>query len=325
MINNDSTLCKKFFVVENCEEEFGSWLFLEYSNIANLVSGLYGQKENIDFNLMITNFNFQNQDDPHFLLFLEKVKSIYKNKVQVNQQKIMHTPNTIPKERICLLDMRAETTLNQEDLNKFDYFLYGGILGDHPPKDRTKNLRDQGYEIRRLGVHQMPTDVAIHTSKMILEGQSMFENINFITDPNIPIEVIVTDPVYNFLSDFYIKNLNEFVKYFNEMNEEKKKLLFKEDLEKVEKMMSSEFNLDILFRCLKFDPNYYVNENTNLLDFSKIDSNKFEEIYSMTGFRYIADKYFSWKIGKNAVYNFPLVSPGMLKLWKNYFSESLFN
>ncbi len=36
------------------------------------------------------------------------------------------------------------------------------------------------------------------------------------------------------------------------------------------------------------------------------------------------DKYFSWKIGKNAVYNFPLVSPGMLKLWKNYFSESLF-
>jgi len=37
------------------------------------------------------------------------------------------------------------------DKNKFDVFIFGGILGDHPPRDRTKVLRDLGFELRGLG------------------------------------------------------------------------------------------------------------------------------------------------------------------------------
>ena len=39
--------------------------------------------------------------------------------------------------RVCLLDPRATEVLAPEDADKFDVFLYGGILGDDPPRDRT--------------------------------------------------------------------------------------------------------------------------------------------------------------------------------------------
>lgn len=38
--------------------------------------------------------------------------------------------------RICLLDMRGDKNLAPEDAENFDCFMFGGILGDHPPKDR---------------------------------------------------------------------------------------------------------------------------------------------------------------------------------------------
>lgn len=36
----------------------------------------------------------------------------------------------VPLERICLLDSEADETLCPEDKEKFDYFLFGGILGN---------------------------------------------------------------------------------------------------------------------------------------------------------------------------------------------------
>ena len=40
------------------------------------------------------------------------------------------------KERVCLLDPAAEDELRSEDGEKFDVFLFGGILGDDPPRGR---------------------------------------------------------------------------------------------------------------------------------------------------------------------------------------------
>lgn len=43
--------------------------------------------------------------------------------------------------QICLMDMRAQETLNTGDDKVFQMFIIGGILGDNPPRDRTFGLR----------------------------------------------------------------------------------------------------------------------------------------------------------------------------------------
>lgn len=90
-------------------------------------------------------------------------------------------------QRVCLLDMRAELSLTPEDKGLFDYYLFGGILGDHPPRDRTKQLRDCNYPLRHLGLLQMPTNTALNVVKLIIEDSKRLEDLMFIDNPDIPI------------------------------------------------------------------------------------------------------------------------------------------
>ena len=82
----------------------------------------------------------------------------------------------VDKARVCLLDPRAEKELAPEDAEHFDLFLYGGILGDDPPRDRTGELRKLGFEGRHLGPVQMTTDTAVGVTKIVVEdgGESRF-------------------------------------------------------------------------------------------------------------------------------------------------------
>lgn len=66
----------------------------------------------------------------------------------------------IPISKVCLLDPRAPRVLSPADgaPGVFEYFLFGGILGDDPPRDRTGELRKLGFETRHLGSVQMTTD-----------------------------------------------------------------------------------------------------------------------------------------------------------------------
>ena len=77
----------------------------------------------------------------------------------------------IPKERVCLLDPRAEKVLSPEDGETFDVFLYGGILGDDPPRDRTGELRKLGFAGRHLLEKQMTTDTAVGVTKIAVEDK----------------------------------------------------------------------------------------------------------------------------------------------------------
>lgn len=78
----------------------------------------------------------------------------------------------IPQARVCLLDPKAERVIAPEDADKFDVFLYGGILGDDPPRDRTGELRALGFEGRHLGPVQMTTDTALGVTKKVVEDGS---------------------------------------------------------------------------------------------------------------------------------------------------------
>lgn len=44
------------------------------------------------------------------------------------------------KERVCLLDPSAEQEMSPADAESFDVFLFGGILGDDPPRGMSKAI-----------------------------------------------------------------------------------------------------------------------------------------------------------------------------------------
>jgi ribosome biogenesis SPOUT family RNA methylase Rps3 len=90
---------------------------------------------------------------------------------------------SVPFNKICLMDLRAEKELSPSDSEQFSVFIFGGILGDHPPKDRTKYLRDIGFEKRHLGPIQMSTDTALLTTKLIIENKIPIDKIPFIVEP----------------------------------------------------------------------------------------------------------------------------------------------
>lgn len=90
------------------------------------------------------------------------------------------------KNRVCLLDPAAETDLEPLDADKFDYFVFGGILGSHPRIDRTGILRRKyGFAGRRLGALQMTTDTAVRVTQKIVEDKTKFEDIKFLDYPEI--------------------------------------------------------------------------------------------------------------------------------------------
>ncbi len=91
----------------------------------------------------------------------------------ISQLLAAHDP-PIPVGRVCLLDPKAPAVLAPEDgePGRFDFFLFGGILGDDPPLDRTGALRKLGFEGRHLGPVQMTTDTALAVTKLVVEDKS---------------------------------------------------------------------------------------------------------------------------------------------------------
>jgi len=89
----------------------------------------------------------------------------------------------IPLEKVCLLDMRATQSLSPADANEFDVFLFGGILGDNPPRDRTSVIRRPEIKSRQLGVWQLPTDTALLMTKLVVENGVNMDDIPTIDEP----------------------------------------------------------------------------------------------------------------------------------------------
>ncbi|ANB12333.1 Sfm1p [Sugiyamaella lignohabitans] len=140
------------------EEGFSEWTRLEYLAIARDIGGE---------NLFLTSIA-QSVEVPQELIAAG---------IQWTHHDITKFANIDPAftaERVCLLDPAATQELVPEDNEKFDYFLFGGILGDHPPRDRTGELRKHGYVGRHLGKTQMTTDTAVRVTNIVLSEQSTY-------------------------------------------------------------------------------------------------------------------------------------------------------
>lgn len=95
----------------------------------------------------------------------------------------------VPISKVCLLDPRAERVLSPADgaPGAFEFFLFGGILGDDPPRDRTGELRQLGFETRHLGSVQMTTDTALGVTKIIVDDKIPLDEISYVVRPRFPL------------------------------------------------------------------------------------------------------------------------------------------
>ena len=157
----------KWFVIEHMETGLFDWCVCEYLQAAKYVS-LRGNRVVItNAQVFLRNADSKSQEflkkliagleqaghQNSFYFGPEPLKSSFnkeKTSFQIQHlQKICNgeigTVNTLMRadfKKVCLLDLRAEQILQPSDKQEFDVIVLGGILGDHPPKDRSKPLRE---------------------------------------------------------------------------------------------------------------------------------------------------------------------------------------
>lgn len=152
------------YIIEHMDPELFDWCLLEYTHISEIVG-----KENLVFT------NIKKAEDKKKL---EKLGSVEEKSVKA-----------LPLKKVCVLDPSASKTLEPKDNQDFDYLLFGGILGDWPPQQRTKKELSSKIdaERRNLGEEQMSTNTAVYVAKKITDGKK-FSEFEFIEELVIPIE-----------------------------------------------------------------------------------------------------------------------------------------
>ncbi|KAL7750546.1 hypothetical protein RI367_003884 [Sorochytrium milnesiophthora] len=153
------------YIVEHMEEDLHEWCLLEYRHMLAHVGG-----DNLIFSRMHAELADNMPES------LASCTATTKDVLDLG----------IPFDRICLLDMEATEELTPADVGKFDYMLFGGILGNgYESEDRTRALRKLGFHGRRLGPIQMTTDTAVITTWKILEHKTPLEDIQFCDEPTV--------------------------------------------------------------------------------------------------------------------------------------------
>ncbi len=141
---------KTIYIIEHLEPELFEWCLIEYEHISETIG-----KENLWF----TNIK------PSDAKKLEKFGKVFLESV-----KNMKLSNA------CVLDPECDKTLTSSETNSFDYLIFGGILGDYPPRKRTQEELTpfiKNAEIRNIGKEQMSTDNAVYTVKQIENGKKL--------------------------------------------------------------------------------------------------------------------------------------------------------
>ncbi|KAJ5113002.1 SAM-dependent RNA methyltransferase predicted [Penicillium angulare] len=175
------------FVVEHLDPELGPWSALEYAAIAR-----ESHDRGARFLLSSVPAELQMPADLAATRGLEveqrSVEEIFADR----------------KDRVCLLDPSAKVELSPEDGDTFDVFLFGGILGDDPPRDRTSELRKKGYVGRRLGPKQMTTDTAVRVTRMVVHEKVPLEEIPYVDYP----EILINEHERTEMPFRYVKDAN---------------------------------------------------------------------------------------------------------------------
>lgn len=173
------------FVVEHLDPELGPWSALEYKTIA-----AESKAAGCDFILSSV---------PQSLLESDTLINVGANA----RSDAVEVYFADKKDKICLLDPSAKQELDPSDAEKFEVFLFGGILGDDPPRDRTSELRKKGFTGRRLGPVQMTTDTAVRVTRaVIMDGKKLDGGIPYIDYPELKLgEHESTEMPFRYVTD----------------------------------------------------------------------------------------------------------------------------
>ncbi|MHC1586402.1 MAG: hypothetical protein ACXQTV_02510 [Candidatus Hecatellaceae archaeon] len=138
------------FAVEHLEAELGRWLLIEYLHGAELVK---------PYRLLIT--NVRKAEDRETL----RAMGLNVEGVRVFE---LFNPR-----RLLILDPQAEGLLQPSDFKGVEVVVVGGILGDHPPRGRTKRFLASlcpEAKVRSLGKLQFTIDGALFMARRVYEG-----------------------------------------------------------------------------------------------------------------------------------------------------------
>jgi len=132
--SSSETMEPPLIVIENLEP-ITEWVLLEYEHASKIAMG---------------NIIFTNADDKR----LERLGKVYRESFT----------EVVEPDKTIILDPSANQPLRTEDFDRYRYFVIGGICGDSPPKNRTRDLissRLPEAERRNLGKKQLTTDSAV--------------------------------------------------------------------------------------------------------------------------------------------------------------------
>lgn len=115
-------MSQKIYVVEHLDPELEQWSSLEYQTIARECKEAGAR---FLLSSVPTSLNFP--------------QASHGDIVEVVRDSV-ETMFAEQKPRICLLDPAASKELAPEDANDFDIFLFGGILGDDPPRGQSVRM-----------------------------------------------------------------------------------------------------------------------------------------------------------------------------------------
>ncbi|KXS15513.1 DUF431-domain-containing protein [Gonapodya prolifera JEL478] len=181
------------YIVEHMEDELYEWLRLEYAHLAstipesdvlitNLPSSAVEPLSKVDQSVRLPPAT----DKSVASLVSEREKEPFNTSSDTGTSFVIPPPS-----RVCFLDEVGTTELRPDDAERFDWFVFGGILGDVSTgeyeaerKDRGKSVREaQRFEVRHLGPHQFPVDHAVLCARLILEKGRSLDQISFAPGP----------------------------------------------------------------------------------------------------------------------------------------------
>lgn len=141
---------KNIFIIEHLEPELYEWCVIEYKSISKIV-----RPDNLWFTNILP-------------------KDLYK--LNAYGKTFVESVSSMKLDKVCVLDMDGGAELKTADKNKFNYFIFGGILGDNPPRKRTGPELTQfikNAETRNIGKEQFSTDNAVFVVHEILNGKEL--------------------------------------------------------------------------------------------------------------------------------------------------------
>ncbi len=143
---------KPIFIIEHLESKLWPWCLIEYESISNIV----GKRAWF--------CNIKSEKDARKLSSYGRAISQSLKGLNINMK------------YACVLDPLAKKTLSMKEASRFQYFIFGGILGDQALNGRTKRELTRFLkkaQSRNLGPGQFSTDNAVYVVREIVKGKEL--------------------------------------------------------------------------------------------------------------------------------------------------------